>query len=259
MKQPSRRLLLGILLMGAGVFLMADGIRRTEPPPPPAAYIGPLRFYALPFLWSEWGEAQRSGRLREATEYGKWITFLLPRQWQLFVGFAWGIAYDLPANTEDPYIKAQTLVEALLLLEEGMRTNPQTRKLPVVAAFMLQDKILWKKDSALEKAFNEIVGHSPQKAFRAYLDRILALSPQKKLPDLRMEVAKGFVKEAKSWIQKKHFKKAIPMLIRAAKVLSPTAKMRARLFKDLAEALRTQKQIPKGLLPRLEQDPFWGK
>ncbi len=254
-----RKTLLSFPLSGVGLFLIYDGLQRTQPPPPPATYLGPFRLFALPFLWSEWGEARRAGRLREATEYGKWITFLLPGQWQLFLGFAWEIAYDLPASSEDPHTQASALVEALILLEEGMRVNPKVQKLPILAAFMIQDRILRKKNPALEKAFEEIVGNSPKKAFRAYLNRILAINPKKKLPDLRNEVANSFLVEARSLEKRKRLQEAASLLLRAAEILRPTDKERANLFRELAEALRTQNSIPKQLLLRLSKDPAYGK
>jgi hypothetical protein len=259
MKLRFPHFLLGIPLIGLGLFLIIDGSQRSRPAPPPSTYLGPFRLLALPFLWTEWGEARRAGRLREATEYGKWITFILPGQWDLFLGFAWEIAYDLPSQNPDPHFQAESLIEALLLLEEGMRVHPSVKRLPILAAFMLQDRILWKKDPALEKAFQEIVGQSPKKAYLSYVDRVLTLCHKKKLPNLRKEVAGAFLAEAKFWLLKKRTQKAEPLLLRAARILEPTEETRAKLYKAVAKALKTKGSIPKPLLSRLAKDPAFAK
>ncbi|HHI79451.1 MAG TPA: hypothetical protein ENK02_05685 [Planctomycetes bacterium] len=253
------RLILSCVLFLGGSFLIWDGFHRTRPAPPPSTYLGPLRYLTLPFLWSEWGEARRAGRLREATEYGKWITFFLPERWDLFLGFAWDLAYDLPGEARDPHFRAEALVQALLLLEEGMRFHPGVKRLPLMAAFLLQDRVLTKEDPSLEKAFEEIVGAPPRKAFRSYLDRLIALSPGQKLPDLREEVARGFVHEAKEYLKRGHLEKAGERFARAATVLEPSAKERAQLFREAATTLDAGKRPSQRLLSRLAEDPLFAK
>jgi hypothetical protein len=94
----------------------------------------------VPFLWEQWARARERNDPAAAAACGRLLAWLLPEREDLFVGFAWELAYEGARSAGPPEAQVEFLLDALALLERGRRLHPHSPVIARTAAFILRDR-----------------------------------------------------------------------------------------------------------------------
>ena len=224
---------LGCLYASTG--FLAPSFARADFPPKAGRLIqlaGPLQALPLPFVWAAWGEASLAQDQERAASYTRWLIELLPERKNLYVLFAGDLAFNLPAESTAEH-KAQRLLDAFLMLKEGMRLNPDSHELPDYAAFMIRQKC---RDEATRAAFEGMVGMEAMELGKELLLLAAAKRPANGASPIFSFQLQELVQMSMERRRRDHRRLAASLLRKAA---SHDRRLRARLI-ELAELVESK-------------------
>lgn len=194
---------------------------------------GPFRGVPLPFLWTAWGEAQRRNDSTDAARFATWLTWLLPEREDLFLGFAYDLAYNAAARESNTARRARLLLDALHMLDEGQRAHPDEPMFAVNANFILLDRCV--RDDALRAAFETVSGRDVLEIAGAYAAIALELGPGIRLPLLRRAMTSEW--QGIAALESGDAAGALRHFSDAAAAWETTEPVRARLLQQLVAEL----------------------
>ncbi|MFQ5503937.1 MAG: hypothetical protein ACE5F1_03965 [Planctomycetota bacterium] len=177
MRQAGLQLILGLLFLGSGLALLGPRALDLARPPTTAEVLqlsGPLRGLPLPFLWRAWGRTRSDNDAIGAAGIGHWISTLFPEREDLYLYFAWVHAYDLGALSRNDEERVGHLLDALALIERGLRQHPNSSRVPALAAFLLMDRCSGK---SMQETYRRLTGQEALRQAGRYLDRAARIAP----------------------------------------------------------------------------------
>jgi hypothetical protein len=135
--------LLGLAGMATALAGLRPVLQRLPRAPAPHELVhlaGPLCTLPVPFLWVQWAKARERNDPAAAAACGRMLAWLLPEREDLFVGFAWELAYEAARSAGPPTVQVEFLLDALALLERGRQLHPRSPVIARTAAFLLRDR-----------------------------------------------------------------------------------------------------------------------
>ncbi len=244
--------LLGLAAIAGGLLVLRPLMSTTMPGT--SAWLeltGPFRTLPLPFVWSAWNAANRRHDVAGIRATGRWLTWLSPQRRDLFLGHAWDLAHNLASLESSPERRARLLLEAVDLLDEGLRLHPRTWLFPAHAGFHLQTCA--EHDSALIPVFQRLTGQDPLQLAKRYFQAARRLAPgirwlawQEALSDELSAVLAFLAGD----------RQAASQQLRHAIALRTANPTRRALLERTAEAIeRRLSRLPRDLSAKLRKDP----
>ncbi|MBI2300565.1 MAG: hypothetical protein HYU66_16770 [Armatimonadetes bacterium] len=145
----ARLLVLGLVLLVAAGYLRPETVRRDHPGgavPPGVALatvaLGGMNGLIVDFLWLRASEQQDQGRYFEMAETARWVSALEPHLGRMYDFQAWNMAYNISVQFSASPDRWRWIEQGLrLLVEDGLRTNPDDAEVCRSIAFILTGKI----------------------------------------------------------------------------------------------------------------------